>query len=295
MDRRNFVKYTAMGAVSMYINPFNIRSASHKLDLAYAGIQLYTVRQEMEADPVGTLSAIKAIGYSHVEGASYDKRRFYGQPKENFKRIVEDQGLKMFSNHISFGKPGNKDEYDMQNNWEQVCEDAAYMGQKYIVCPWLPQEVRNTIDDYKRTAQLLNKCGAQAKKYGLTLCYHNHAFEFTPIGKIQPFDILLNETESDLVKFELDIYWTHRAGVNTKKFIKKNKGRFPLFHVKDMENSSDKSFVEVGTGVIDWKKMFNLADIAGMEYFYIEQDDMKKYKPMESIKISFDNLKRIKL
>ena len=295
MIRRDFVKYTALSSAGTLIQPFWLSETRTKLDLSKVGLQLYTVRQDIEDDLLGTLRNIKAIGYSHVEGASYSKRKFYGQTRENYLRILSDIGLKMTSNHIEFGRPDDLDKFNMNNNWEQVCEDAAFMGQEYLVCPWLPKEVRTTIDDYKRTAELLNTCGAQANEYGLKMCYHNHDFEFNPIDKIQPFDILAQETDPSLVQFELDIYWTHRSKVDTKQLITKYKGRFPLFHIKDMEAAPDLSFTEFGTGVINWKKIFKLSEIAGLKYFYIEQDDMKKYNAIESIQISYDNLNALKL
>lgn len=295
MIRRDFVKYTTLSSVGALIQPFLLSETSTKLDLSKVGIQLYTVSQNIEDDLLGTLRKIKAIGYGHVEGASYYKRKFYGQTRENYLRILSDIGLKMTSNHIEFGKPNDKDRFNMNNNWEMVCEDAAYMGQEYIVCPSLPKEVRTTIDDYKSTAELLNTCGEGAKKYGLKLCYHNHDFEFKPIDKILPFDILAQKTDPDLVHFELDIYWTHRAGIDTKRLINRYKGRFPLFHIKDMEAAPELSFTEFGTGVINWKKIFKLSEIAGLKYFYIEQDDLKKYNAIESIQISYDNLNAFKL
>lgn len=293
MIRRDFLKFTATGAIGAYFQPSWLLDNMPKIDLAYAGLQLYTVHREMEDNPLHTLRTIKSIGYSHVEGASYDKGRFYGQTKENFVRILQDTGLKMYSNHIEYGKPEDKVSFDMHNNWEKVCEDAAFMGQKYLVCPSLPSEVRKSVDNYKRTAQFLNKCGEKAKNYGLQLCYHNHAFEFSPLGKILPYDILLSETDPNSVKFELDIYWATRSGMNIRKLINKNPGRFSLFHIKDMNTSPEKGFTEVGTGVINWKNIFTLSEKAGLKYFYIEQDEMTKYTPLESIRVSFNNLVKI--
>lgn len=295
MIRRDFIKYTALSSVGTLVQPLRLSETKTKLDVSKVGLQLYTVRQELEDDLIGTLRKIKEIGYSHVEGASYYNRKFYGQTREHYLRILSDVDLKMTSNHIEFGRPNEKDRFNMNNNWEQVCEDAAFMEQEYIVCPSLPKGIRTSIDNYKSTAELLNICGVEAKKHGLKLCYHNHDFEFVPLDKILPFDILAQETDSNLVHFELDIYWTHRAGMDTQKLIKKYKGRFPLFHIKDMEAAPDFSFTEFGTGVINWKKMFKLSEIAGLKYFYIEQDDMKKYNAIESIQISYDNLNAIKL
>ncbi|MBK8628593.1 MAG: sugar phosphate isomerase/epimerase [Saprospiraceae bacterium] len=266
-----------------------------KVDLNNIGLQLYTVREEMNNDPLGTLKQVKSIGYTHIESAGYNKRQFYGQTKENFKMILRDQGLQIHSGHINTGFGLGKDTYNMTNNWEAVCEDAAFLGQKYIVCGWFAPDERKTLDDYKRFAQLFNKCGETAKKYNLQFCHHNHDFEFFAIDGVVPYDILLNETDKTLVKFELDHYWTRKAAVDIKKIIKKHPGRFPLFHIKDMDATPEKSFTEVGTGVINWKSVFNLAPNAGMDFYFVEQDASTKMKPLDSIKVSFDNLRKMKL
>lgn len=283
-----------LSASALLVNPLEW-DFGPKVDLNNIGLQLYTVREEMNNDPLGTLKKIKAIGYSHVESAGYEKRKFYGQTKENFKMILRDMGLKMYSGHTSTGFGLGADSYDMTNNWEAVCEDAAFMEQKYIVCGWFAEDERKTIDDYKRFAQLFNKCGEKAKEYGLQFCHHNHDFEFFPINGIVPYDILLNETDKNNVKFELDHFWTRKANVASKKIINKNPGRFPLFHIKDMDETRERSFTEVGTGVINWKSIFKLAPKAGMEFYYVEQDVCTKMKPLESIKVSFDNLKIMKI
>jgi sugar phosphate isomerase/epimerase len=295
MLRRDFLKNTTiLSASTLMMSPMDW-DLGPKVDLTQVGVQLYTVRAEMENDPLGTLKQIKAIGFSHVESAGYNKRQFYGQTKENFKMILRDMGLKMYSGHTMTGFGMGKDTYNMMNNWEAVCEDAAYVGQKYIVCGWFFPDERKTIDDYKRLAQLFNQCGEKAKQYGLQFCHHNHDFEFFPINGIIPYDILLNETDKGNVKFELDHYWTRKANVDSKKIVNKNPGRFPLFHIKDMDATPEKAFTEVGTGIIKWKDVFKLSEKAKLEYFYIEQDSTKKYTPLESIKVSFDNLTKMKL
>jgi sugar phosphate isomerase/epimerase len=295
MVRRQFIKNTTLlSASALFVNPLEW-DFGPKVDLNNIGLQLYTVREEMNNDPLGTLKKIKSIGYTHIESAGYNKRQFYGQTKENFKMILRDMGLKMHSGHTSTGFGMGADTYNMTNNWEAVCEDAAYMEQKYIVCGWFSEDERKTIDDYKRFAQLFNKCGEKAKEYGLQFCHHNHDFEFFPINGIVPYDILLNETDKNNVKFELDHFWTRKANVESKKIINKNPGRFPLFHIKDMDETPARSFTEVGTGVINWKSVFKLAPKAGMEFYYVEQDVSTKMKPLESIKVSFDNLKKMKI
>jgi sugar phosphate isomerase/epimerase len=207
--------------------------------------------------------------------------------------LLDEIGLKIHSGHCStgFGKPEGY--ISMSHNWEKLCEDAAFVGQKFIACGYFEPDERKTIDDYKKHAESFNKCGLIARNYGLTFCHHNHDFEFIPIDGKVPYDILLSETDESLVKFELDHYWLEKANVNVSKLIKKNKSRFPLFHIKDMDKTSERSFTEVGSGIIDWKKIFKMKENAGMELFYVEQDTCKTMEPLESIKVSFDYLKKL--
>lgn len=290
MHRRDFIKQTSLMSAGAMLLPDLGLDWSSTVDFHNIGLQLYTVRDDMNENPLGTLKAISKIGYKHVECAGYRNGKFYGQTKENFKMILRDMGLKMHSGHAMTGFGQDKDTYSMTYKWESYCEDAAFMEQKYIVSAYFMEGERKTIDDYKRHAALFNECAVIAQKYNLIFCHHNHDFEFIPINGIVPYDIFLSETDPKLVKFELDHYWTTKANVNTKKLIKKNPGRFPIFHIKDMDASPDKSFAEVGSGVINWKSVFKLAPKAGMDLFFVEQDFCKNMKPLESIKVSYDYL-----
>lgn len=295
MLRRNFIKNTTvLSASALLVNPLELDFVL-EANLKNVGLQLYTVREDMNKDALGTLRQIKSIGYSHVESAGYNKRQFYGQSKENFKMILEDLGLKMYSGHTATGIGAGKDSYNMSNNWEAVCEDAAFMGQKYIVCGWFSPDERKTIDDYKRFAQLFNKCGEKAKEYGLQFCHHNHDFEFLPLGGLVPYDILLNETDKNLVKFELDHYWTQKANVDSIQLMNKHKGRFPLWHIKDMDNTPSKSFTEVGSGIINYTTIFTSKAKKYMDLYFIEQDSNHKGSPLQSIEVSYKNLMKIKV
>jgi len=295
MLRRNFIKNTTvLSASALLVNPLELDFVP-KANLKNVGLQLYTVREDMNKDALGTLTQIKSIGYAHVESAGYNKRQFYGKTKESFKMILNDLGLKMHSGHTATGIGTGKDSYNMSNNWEAVCEDAAFMGQKYIVCGWFSPDERKTIDDYKRIAQLFNKCGEKSKEYGLQFCHHNHDFEFFPIDVIVPYDILLNETDKNFVKFELDHYWTQKANVDSIQLMNKHTGRFPIWHIKDMDNTPSKSFTEVGSGIINYTSIFTSKAKKYMDLYFIEQDSNHKGSPLQSIDISFKNLKKIKV
>ena len=292
MKRREFVETTGMLSVGSLL----ALSSSSKLFSDFAkskeiGIQLYTVRDAMTADTKGTLKTLASLGYNDVECAGYSEGKFYGMSVSDFKMLLADLGLTMKSGHTQTGNQKKDQTRTMVNNWEAACEDFANVGMKTIVLAYLHDFERKKIDDYHYINDLLNKCGETAKKHGLQMAYHNHDFEFMTLdGKI-PYDVMLAETDKDLVKYELDLYWVKKANKEASTYFKNHKGRFPLWHVKDMDNTSEKFFTEVGNGVIDWKEMFTHAKESGMERFYVEQDVCKNHKPLESVKISIDYLK----
>jgi len=294
MERRTFLELSGSTILGAMISP-SVSDLILPKTKKNIGLQLYTVRDNMSKDPIATLKSIAGIGYKHVESAGYYNRQFYGQTKENFKIILDDFGLKMYSGHTATGIGMGKDSYNMSNNWEAVCEDAAFMGQKYIVCGWFSPNERKTVDDYTRIAQLFNICGEKAKEYGLQFCHHNHDFEFFPMDTTVPYDILLNETDKNLVKFELDHYWTKKANVDSIQLMNQHVGRFPLWHIKDMANTSENSFTEVGSGIINYKSIFASKAKKHMDLYFVEQDSNHKGSPMQSIEISFKNLDKIKI
>ena len=259
------------------------------------GIQLYTVREDMTKDPTGTLKTLSQMGYIDVECAGYSEGKFYGMTPSDYKKVLDDLGLVMNSGHTLTGSMNPKQTRTMINNWEAACEDAAAMNQKHFVCAWLAPDERNTIDKYKELAELFNKCGEKAKEYGIGFAFHNHDFEFFEIDGIVPYDVLLAETDASLVNYELDLYWIIKAGKDPLKYFEKYPGRFPLWHVKDMEDTDEKFFTEVGNGTIDWLPIFEEAQKSGMKFFYVEQDYCKNHKPLESVKISIDYLRSINI
>lgn len=295
MQRRSFLEIGSTMAFGAVVVPNWAEFLVKRDGLKNIGVQLYTVRDDMQKDPLNTLKKIADIGYSHVECAGYRNGTFYGKQKSEFKKILSDLGLKMHSGHAMTGFGMPQGTYSMTYEWEKYCEDAAFLGQNYIVSAYFLENERKTLDDYKRHAELFTKCALIAKNHGLTFCHHNHDFEFIPIDGVVPYDIFIKETDATLVKFELDLYWTQKANVNTDKLISENPDRFPLFHIKDMDNSPAQSFTEVGNGIIDWGKVFKLGKTAGMKLFFVEQDVCKNMKPLESIEVSYKYLSNLKV
>lgn len=276
-SRRSFLKTAATASAGLLIAPKlfaggnkNLFAASNRRQI---GAQLYTVRKEMAADPIGTLAKVAKIGFNNVEGATYTgSELFYGMPPAQFKGVLSDNGLEMPSAHFSLGESMPKVKGTMTNDWQKAVDDAAAVGLKYMVCAYLADSERGTLDHYMDTAQKLNAAGEICQKAGIQLCYHNHNFEFIPQDGKLPYEILIGSTDPDMVKMEMDIYWMYKAKQDPLAWFKKYPGRFPLWHVKDMDNTPEEKFIEVGKGTIPFKTIFAHAKQAGLDYFFYEQD-----------------------
>ncbi len=260
------------------------------------GIQLWSVRDAMAKDPKGTLKSLAEIGYDDVELAGYSEGKFYGMDPKTFKTLLNDLGLMTRSGHTKTGVMDPETKNTMVNNWEACVKDAAEVGNKSLVLAWIAEEERKDLDSYKRVCELLNKCGEVSKSYGIQMAYHNHDFEFDVFDDIVAYDYLLQNTDPDLVKFEMDHYWVRKAGADSIKLFEEHPGRFPYWHVKDMDDTPKAFFTEVGSGVIDWKAIFDKKQTSGMEYFYVEQDAFRDgVIPLNSVKQSHDYLVDMKL
>lgn len=271
ITRRTFVKSTSIASAALLIKP-SVFNFNH----SYIGLQLYTVRDAMQKDPAATLAKVAQLGYNSVEGATYTGvENFYGMDAKTFADLLKKNGLIMPSSHYRLGEDQENGKDVMGtilHDWNKAVDDAKAVGAKYMVCAWLSPAERGNIDHYKKLAEHLNKGGETCKKAGIQLCYHNHDFEFIKDNNQLPYEILLNNTDKDLVKFEVDLYWITKAGHNPVELFNAHAGRFPLWHVKDMDNTPEHAFTEVGNGNIDFKKIFKYADKAGLKYFFVEQD-----------------------
>lgn len=254
------------------------------------GLQLYTVRDAMEEAPEQTLARVAEIGFKNMESATYTgTQKFYGMDARKFSEVLRQNGLSIPSGHYMLGGPDWPG--TILNGWEKAVEDAAEAGLKYMVCAYLMDHERENADQYRSHAEVFNKAAETCQQAGIQFCYHNHDFEFQEIDGQLPYDILLSETDADLVRMELDIYWATRAGYDPVTLFKENPGRYPLWHVKDLADDADQSFTEVGNGTIDWQRVFKESETAGMEYYFVEQDETPG-SPFDSIRQSIDYLNR---
>jgi sugar phosphate isomerase/epimerase len=289
-SRRAFVKSAALLSAGALVSPTLLAAPKQ-----YIGLQLYTVREAMQQDPTGTLAKVAKMGYNSVEGASYTgSQKFYGMTPAEFANVLKQNGLIMPSSHYRLGEEQDKGQPvqgTILHGWDQAVDDAARVGVKYMVCAYLAEAERGDLDRYKKIAEQLNKAGERCKKAGMQLCYHNHDFEFQAQNGQLPYDLLLTGTDKNLLKMELDLYWATKAGQDPVALFKKHPGRFPLWHVKDMDKTEKRNFTEVGNGSIDFKRIFAQANLAGMKYFFVEQDQTPG-SPFDSIQQSIAYLKR---
>ncbi len=246
------------------------------------GITLYNVRNELKEDFFGTLKVLADMGYPAIQLSGFD---FKTQDPVKIKSEADKLGLKIAGMHFSYGAVQN--ELDFYMNYMDI------VGSRYMVVPALPEEVRS-LDGFKKAADILNEKGRILKENGFKLGYHNHAFEFEKYGDKMGMDILMENLEPDLVFFEADVYWVKKGGQDILKTLNKYNRKAYLLHIKDMEDSEEASFCEIGEGTIDFKEIFQLKDKYEIDWFVIEQDRGNK-PALESAKISIDNLKKMGL
>ena len=299
MKRRKFVSNTALAASSLFFLRCKAEETKKAIEEATGqkvgdfGLQLWSVRNLMDADPRATLQSLAEIGYKDIESASggITEGKFYGMPIPEFKSFLDGIGLNTRSTHVKTGTMEPEDKWTMTNMWEAFCNGAAELGIQSVVLGYISEDERRSIDQYKELCDLLNQCGEMANKYGLAMGYHNHDFEFMELDGQRPYDLMLNETDPAFVNFELDNYWIAKAGYSSIDYFNKYPGRFHYWHVKDMDDTEEKFFTEVGTGVIDYVSIFKNAELSGMKYFYVEQDEFRKYDALESVKMSHDYMR----
>ncbi|SKB92099.1 sugar phosphate isomerase/epimerase family protein [Daejeonella lutea] len=282
-NRRIFLQQAALIGAGVLANPVDLFSKPNQK----VGLQLYTLRDQISKDVHGVIAKVADIGFREVETYGYSlKGGFWGLNIKEFKSLLKSHGLKSPSGHYNF------DPYLGNNNLDSLKENieaAQGIGQKYLTVPYLSEPLRKNLDSYKVLAAKLNQAAILARKAGLQLVYHNHDFEFKDFNGTTGYDILLRETDPSDLKFELDIYWTVKAGKDPIALFEQSPGRYVMWHVKDMDKT-DKSYTEVGSGTIDYKQIFAKAKLSGMKHFFVEQDVIK-IDHFQSITRSFQHVK----
>ena len=263
MDRRKFITRTAQATALLAVLP-NIACANTVVNRGIYtefGIQLWTLRDIIYANPQKTIAEVGKMGFTQIESFEGDKGIFWGMKPTDFKSFLDDEGLKLISSHCNW-----------QTDLERKADEVASVGGKYLICPWLgPQK---SIEDFKTYAEKFNKAGEVCKKAGIKFAYHNHDYSFKELEGQIPQQVMMDGTDSDLVDFEMDMYWVVTAGINPIEYLTKYKNRFKLCHIKDRIKDTKEPFASctLGEGSIDYTKILKEAKALNMKYFIYEQE-----------------------
>ncbi|HZJ59570.1 MAG TPA: sugar phosphate isomerase/epimerase [Chitinophagaceae bacterium] len=314
-NRRKFLQQSTTFALTGLLLPRmnNVVSFFERKTKWPVGLQLYTLGNLMTTDPKGTLQKLAAIGYKELESAGSQKGNFYGYTPKEFAAMVKEAGMQWRSAHVG-GAPFSIEQImkmaktaedsariqkmaeqfknmpkmlNLKENYQQLADSAAEGGLTYLVCSSIPV---STLDEIKTAVDVFSKTGEACKKNGVQFAYHNHTTEFDEVEGHRPFDYILANTDKELVKMELDLAWATKAKQDPVELFKLHPGRFPLWHVKDLDKNTMNP-AEVGTGVVDFKRIFDNAKESGMKYFFVEQDQAPQ--PLQNVTNSFNYLNKI--
>ena len=301
-NRKQFLQTAAMvtlGSVAFSNKSFALLLKGKKYPPA--GLQLFTFFNEIDADVPGTLKKIAAVGYKEIESAFSKKGGYYGMKPKEFAAMLKDMGMSWKSHHVLGAPfklpPGAKMPVDadgkpivippmrnLKDNMQPLVDEAAEGGVEFLVCASTPI---STLEDVKASIEVLNKTDEACKKAGIGFAYHNHDREFYAVEGQIPYELFLTQTK---MKMELDLAWATKAGKDPVELFKQHPGRFPLWHVKDLD-AKHEIILPVGEGSIDYKRIFDAGSKAGMKHFFVEHDMPKN--PLESITSSFNYLSKM--
>ncbi len=296
-SRRTFIKASTMALIGSAVLPGSV-FASFK-PKGITGLQLYSIRDDMSKDPMGSLTQLVKMGYIYVEHANYINRKFYGYTAPEFRKVLDGLGLKMISGHTVMGRQHwDEAKKDFSDSWKFTVDDAAILGQKWVISPSMDDSMRKTYDDFKRYMDIFNKCGELCKKSGMKFGYHNHDFEFSEkLNGEKLFDIIMKSINPDLVALQLDIGNLYNGGAVALEVMKQYPGRFEIIHVKDeiASTSGKEKYVStiLGEGIVSTKKVVDLArKKGGTNCYIIEQESYGGKTPMYCAKADLDIMKK---
>jgi sugar phosphate isomerase/epimerase len=286
--RRTFIKKGALAlAGTAVLKEALFATSGHTV---ITGLQLYSIRDDMMRDPPGSLAILAETGYRYLEHANYENGKFYGYSASELKRILDDMGLIMISGHTEMGiRHWDQVTRDFSDSWKRTLEDAARLGQKYVISPWIDENLRKNYDDFRVLMDVFNKCGELCRKEGMKFGYHNHNYEFRQkFNNETLFDIFMKSTDPDLVTMQLDLGNLFDGGAVALDVAGKYPGRFDNVHVKDVIRKEDDGQYEstiIGTGVADVRNVLALLGKTGKNMtLIIEQESYQGKTPMDCIK-----------
>lgn len=288
VNRRKFLQQGSLAALATITLPAWASAAAKKKFIT--GVQLYSVREEMRKDPLGTLKAVAEMGYKNVEHANYVNRKFYGYTATEFKKLLDDLGMKMPSGHTVMGASHwDASKKDFTDSWKYTIEDAAIVGQELVISPSLESGLRKSKDDLLRFMEVFNKCGELCKKSGMRFGYHNHDFEFTQMmGDETMYEVMLNNTDPSMVTQQFDMGNLYGTGADALAIVKKYPGRFVSMHVKDeikRANGNGYESTILGKGVQKVKEIIDEGlKNGGTIHFIVEQEAYQGIPPMDCIR-----------
>jgi sugar phosphate isomerase/epimerase len=274
MNRNEFLRLSGALAVAGLASKSALASLTQNGDVKKIksfGLQLYTLRDDFPKDPKGVLKKVAGFGYKQVESFEGPKGMFWGMTNKEFKTYMDELGMSIVASHS-----------DMNKDFERKAAEAAEIGMKYLICPWIGPQKK--LDDFKKYADTFNQKGELCKKNGIRFAYHNHNYSFEALEGQMPQEVMMNNTDPGLVDFEMDIYWVVTANANAEEWMKKYKNRFRLCHVKDRKkNASERdASCDLGTGSIDYAKILKTAKQTGMQYYIVEQEKYEGTTPMKA-------------
>lgn len=295
-SRRVFIRNSAIAAAGATFFSSNLFAAAKKGELT--GIQLYSIREDMNKDPLGTLTQLSKMGYKHVEHASYNNRKFYGWSATEFKKLLNDLGMTMPSGHtVMSSKHWDASKKDFTDAWKYTVEDAAAAGQLFVISPSMETNTRRDLNALKGFMEVFNKSGELCQKYGMKFGYHNHDFEFSEkLGDKTLFDIILGETDPKLVMQQLDIGNMINGGAKALDIMQKYPGRFESMHVKaEIESKAGHEKYEstiLNVGIVPVKEIIDLGRKWGTKHFIIEQESYQGKPPLDCMKENIEIMKK---
>lgn len=246
------------------------------------GLQLYTLRDVIVDDPQAVLKDVASYGYNFVESYEGPQGVYWGMGNKGFKRYLDDLGMTMKASHVN--------DFNDFDSFARKAEEAAEVGVEYLICPYARQD---SLDKFRKLADDFNRAGEIAREAGIRFAYHNHGYTFERMEGIYPQDLLMENTDPDLVDYELDIYWVAAVNADPAEWLRKYPGRFKLGHVKDIKRGDEPQTTTLGTGGLDWQSILPVARAQGMEHFIVEQEHYEGTTPLEAVKNGADYMKNI--
>lgn len=295
LNRRNFLGASSALMVLGACGARDAASPSATGQINKVGIQTYTLRDAIAEDFDGTFQMIKEVGYDYVE---LNGRNFLDRSPLELKALLDDLALPAPISHFDYDSLATRP--------DEVAAACNLVGCEYAILPWINDDQRG-LDQYKAHAEMLNRAGDAMKAAGVQVGYHNHQFEFFDLGDDQTgMEILLNETDPELVHFELDLFWAALTGADIVGLFNKHPGRFKMCHVKDLKGDASAwrtsldfpaivsaLMANVGEGDLPFESYFAANDVSGMEYFIAEHDNPPQpYR--DSIQTSHDAMRAMR-